>query len=895
MALDLDKWFLTDKDAEKSLSKFGRGAAAGDLEAATQGKAEALVDAEKFYGALHGDLKALGDAGASGDYIFITGPIIDPNTQLLATDPTSTLLNMLKGAARKKVDVRLLMSGHPSKQKGKDDTNKVVNHTKIFATAGFKNVGKDGRLPGLTGIHNQRLIVVSRGGQLTAYCGGVELSSESRLDTTAHSGVPVRGWHDVTLKVEGPAAGELDKNFRQRWNNSQKEQLEPPKTKPAAPVDHDIQILRTLAYKDGADKTIFKFAPKGDFTAQGALQKAIGNAEQYIYIEDPLFVSLTVASWIGKRLAAKPDLRVIVVVPKVPELLAPVYAYWKTQAMQMVRTLADKGPGKSANFAIYHLQTTDGKPIHCGSGVVLVDDSWASVGSLSLTRKSLTLNSELCVAVIDKKAPDGFTKNLRLSLWKEHLGNPADGTPDAEALKDPSKGFDVWKSLAGKTGIHAVAHDPKGSNYESGEYDRALAPFYKAMDPLGKTPFKMEDIWAPDGSTLHPLIVENIRVGKNLLKAYENKWLELQEGKDDNQVIELAVAGSYLFPRSSTGKKGEIKEPFNTCLTAETLRLYDALVKPYLPPAVGDTEKGNGEFYILSLMRKPGINRGNHGRPLPNAERGMKDALGRDVQGVGSAADIGRYEGHTILLKFISPEVVAKPRTRKDGSVITDAKGNPVTEKVQEYNAPSPMTNEAWAEFKKQATRVMEGVETIIEALPPGLYEFGLPIIIGVDQRRGTEEIKGADHANLNVYIPIEPSKYVDDGGTRKEGHRHQFQSPSGNQSDYKSDVKHIRQEIKFDDGEVLKPQERFQAALTSKGVISYADYRRLAETDPTAASQKVVLFFMYPDSNDHMHVTVYTPGETPALKTQEKEKREDAEQEERRKKEQAKKNSAKK
>jgi phosphatidylserine/phosphatidylglycerophosphate/cardiolipin synthase-like enzyme len=85
---------------------------------------------------------------------------------------------------------------------------------------------------------------------------------------------------------------------------------------------------------------------------------------------------------------------------------------------------------------IYDIENESDTPIYVHAKVCVIDDVWATVGSDNLNRRSWTHDSELSCAVIDSelddRAPldpgdlgDGsrkFARELRLSLWSEHLG-----------------------------------------------------------------------------------------------------------------------------------------------------------------------------------------------------------------------------------------------------------------------------------------------------------------------------------------------------------------------------------------------------------------------------------------------------------------------------------------
>jgi phosphatidylserine/phosphatidylglycerophosphate/cardiolipin synthase-like enzyme len=75
--------------------------------------------------------------------------------------------------------------------------------------------------------------------------------------------------------------------------------------------------------------------------------------------------------------------------------------------------------------------------------VCVIDDTWATVGSDNVNRRSWTHDSEVSCAVVDQ-ADSRFAGDLRRFLWAEHLGLSADD-PD---LRDARRGFEVWQHSA---------------------------------------------------------------------------------------------------------------------------------------------------------------------------------------------------------------------------------------------------------------------------------------------------------------------------------------------------------------------------------------------------------------------------------------------------------------
>ena len=132
--------------------------------------------------------------------------------------------------------------------------------------------------------------------------------------------------------------------------------------------------------------------------------------------------------------------------------------------------------------------------------VCVIDDVWAAVGSDNLNRRSWTHDSELSAAVLDEtrdsRAPadpaglgDGarvFARELRLRLWREHLGR---GPGEDGDLLDPVEGFEAWRRTADAlTGWHEAGRRGPRPPGQAREHDPGrvqpwaawwAAPLYK--------------------------------------------------------------------------------------------------------------------------------------------------------------------------------------------------------------------------------------------------------------------------------------------------------------------------------------------------------------------------------------------------------------------------------
>ncbi len=107
---------------------------------------------------------------------------------------------------------------------------------------------------------------------------------------------------------------------------------------------------------------------------------------------------------LGDALRRRPELRVVVVVPRYPDedgrLSGPPNRLGQIVAMGHLERIA---PGR---IAVYDLEG-DQWPIYVHSKVCIVDDVWMTIGSDNLNRRSWTHDSELSCAIVDETRDRG--------------------------------------------------------------------------------------------------------------------------------------------------------------------------------------------------------------------------------------------------------------------------------------------------------------------------------------------------------------------------------------------------------------------------------------------------------------------------------------------------------
>ncbi|HEV7146523.1 MAG TPA: phospholipase D family protein [Pedococcus sp.] len=434
-AVDAAQWYLTAGErgnVSTSLdSRHDDGAAwtAGNL-------VRPLIHGASYFLELHERVARMGD----GDVILFVDWRGDPDEELTG-QPGSAVGAVLAAAAGRGVDVRgLVWRSHWDRIAFSASENRHLGE-QINARGG--EVVLDMRVR-LGGSHHQKFVVLrhpKQPGRDVAFLGGIDLC-HSRRDDIGHHGDrqrqamakvygPTPPWHDVQLAIEGPAVGDVETVFRERWQDPQllsrspfralqdrrrrdrpaRSPLPPQLPDPPIAGPHPVQILRTYPRRVGG----YPFAPHGERSVARAYIKAIGQARHLIYLEDQYLWSKEVAAVFAAALTRNLDLRLIAVLPPFPDQDGRLSEPPNLVSRQALLGMLDRAaPGR---VAAYGLENSAGTPIYVHSKVCVIDDQWASVGSDNFNRRSWTHDSEASAAV----AHAGFARTLREQLAQEHL------------------------------------------------------------------------------------------------------------------------------------------------------------------------------------------------------------------------------------------------------------------------------------------------------------------------------------------------------------------------------------------------------------------------------------------------------------------------------------------
>jgi phosphatidylserine/phosphatidylglycerophosphate/cardiolipin synthase-like enzyme len=471
------RWFLTPDERGNPASDIDRVPRDDGRGWVAVNRVEAVVHGVDYFERLYQELCAL----QKEDRVYFTDWRGDPDEKLRDEGPT--VGEVLADLAKNGVEVRALMwRSHSDHMQYSAQENQHLG-------AELNEVGAEVLLDQRIrrfGSHHQKLFVIRHKGEPerdVAFVGGIDLC-HGRRDDARHQGDPQQApmdkayggrapWHDAALELRGPVVGDLLRTFIERWEDPtpldrrtpyrmilQRKARMPrhpdelseafPDPEPSGP--HAIQVLRTY----GRKRPRYPFAPVGERSIARAYEKAFGLAESLIYVEDQYLWSEAIASGIARALRRSPRLRVIAVVPRIPDQNG--YAAGTPQRLGQLKALGLLHRAAPDRFAAYDLENVYGVPIYVHAKICLVDDVWMTCGSDNFNRRSWTNDSELTCAVLDPtpdtRQPrdlsahgDGarrLARNLRLMLWSEHLGL----APDDERLLDPATAFDLWRERA---------------------------------------------------------------------------------------------------------------------------------------------------------------------------------------------------------------------------------------------------------------------------------------------------------------------------------------------------------------------------------------------------------------------------------------------------------------
>jgi phosphatidylserine/phosphatidylglycerophosphate/cardiolipin synthase-like enzyme len=489
----IDDWFLTAAERGNPATELDSRHPAG-LAWTTGNEVMPLVHGARYFA----ELLARVNAMRGGDLLMFTDWRGDPDELLAEGGPS--VEEAFCAAASRGVMVRgLIWRSHWDKLQFSGQENRHLGEA-IEAAGGQTLLDMRVR-PG--GSHHQKMVVLRHHGRPeldVAFVGGIDLC-HSRRDDAAHRGDPqsqpmakIYGerppWHDIQAMIRGPAVGDVEASFRERWYDTVPITLNPVSwihdlidrqddtanrlpdqlPDPAPCGTHAVQLLRTYPFR----RPGFSFARKGERSIARGYLKVLAKARSLIYLEDQYLWSAEVVDALATALAERPELRMIAVIPRYPDMdgtvSMPPNLIGRVDAMRMLREAGGDRVG------IYGLENEAGTPIYVHAKVCIVDDTWTIIGSDNFNRRSWTHDSEISCAILDL-GHGGRRGGAEAD--KDTLELPASGPDPHATVRSPGAGQDIETELGGWVGrgwtpgaaaTSTLATDSAGS----GDFARSL-------------------------------------------------------------------------------------------------------------------------------------------------------------------------------------------------------------------------------------------------------------------------------------------------------------------------------------------------------------------------------------------------------------------------------------
>jgi phosphatidylserine/phosphatidylglycerophosphate/cardiolipin synthase-like enzyme len=362
--------------------------------------------------------RMVADISAAESHVHVTGWFFTPTFRM--GDGGPTLRGLLADAATR-VDVRVLAWAgaplplfHPDRGEVHEVREELTRGTRI-------RMQLDSRERPLHCHHEKVVLVDDR----VAYVGGIDLTSfaGNRLDWSSHERRIGVGWHDASLRLEGPIVADVAEHFRLRWAGPLPEPREPEHARGL-----DAQLVRTVP------EEVYDGLRRGEFTILESYMRALRGAERFVYLESQFLWSPELTTILADKLGdpPHPDFRVVVMLPANPN-----NGRDETRGQLGVLVDAAKRGGGEERFLACTLFQPRGNSVYVHAKVGIVDDSWMTVGSANLNDHSLFNDTELNVVLRD----EAFIRAARLRLWEEHLEQAADGDPCCVV-------DEIWRPLA---------------------------------------------------------------------------------------------------------------------------------------------------------------------------------------------------------------------------------------------------------------------------------------------------------------------------------------------------------------------------------------------------------------------------------------------------------------
>jgi phosphatidylserine/phosphatidylglycerophosphate/cardiolipin synthase-like enzyme len=404
-----------------ALEGRAQGWADGDPPPRSGNAVRVLIDGDEAFPAMAEAIRG------ARSHVSITGWHVTPDFALTRDDRPVILRELLAERAQE-IPVRVLIWGGapvPLLRPWRGDVRKI--RERLMQGTRIRCALDERERP--MHCHHEKTIVVD---DRIAFVGGIDLTSfdGDRWDRTQHPAREADGWHDVAVRLEGPAVKDVADNFALRWAAITGEKL-PNAARPSDAGTVDVQVVRTMP------EQMYPQRPNGDFRILESYLSALRAARRFIYLENQYLWSPEIIEVLRDKLGHPPvpDFRLVLLLPA-----KPTQGGDDTRGQLGTLIQADDGQGRLLATTLYASGRERDWQVYVHAKVGIVDDSWMTIGSANLNEHSLFNDTEMNVVIRDP----ALIRDTRLRLWAAHTDRST-----SELSGEPQRVIDdVWKPIA---------------------------------------------------------------------------------------------------------------------------------------------------------------------------------------------------------------------------------------------------------------------------------------------------------------------------------------------------------------------------------------------------------------------------------------------------------------